>query len=41
MAVKVLSATYIVIMGQIIRVEVDITMRLPTFNMIGYIWSIY
>jgi len=35
MAVKVLSATYIGIMGQIITVEVDITRGLPNFNMVG------
>ena len=37
MAVKILSATYIGITGQIITVEVDITRGLPNFNMVGYI----
>jgi len=41
MAVKVLSATYVGIIGQIIKVEVDITRGLPNFNMVGYICSIY
>ncbi|MBC8060457.1 MAG: YifB family Mg chelatase-like AAA ATPase [Clostridiaceae bacterium] len=35
MAVKVLSATYIGIIGQIVTVEVDITRGLPSFNMVG------
>ena len=35
MAVKVLSATYIGIAGQIITVEVDITRGMPSFNMVG------
>ena len=35
MAVKVLSATYVGIIGQIITVEVDITRGLPNFNMVG------
>ena len=35
MAVKILSATYIGITGQIITVEVDITRGLPSFNMVG------
>ena len=41
MAVKVLSATYIGIIGQIITVEVDITRDLPGLNKVGYICSIY
>jgi len=40
MAVKVLSATYIGIIGQIVTVEVDITRGLPSFNMVGDICSI-